>query len=421
MKKALIVLLIGLAVWSAKAEYYLYWNYEVPDTVTDVTFTYAKLAAYTSGDYYTPVGYLTVGDTTSDMIAAYGITASQLTGTSVSEVYFAMGSYNSNAYSFRVELFDSGNNFVGRSDAYDYATVSGSIYSDMSIGGMVPLSMGGYSAVPEPTSGMMLLLGMGLLALKRKRREEAANRGKSIRVKPLALMAFMLTALTCFGAANDLIIAFSTPGVDKYSDGTTVLDGERYALVWAANGKTFGGIKADGTAVDAADKVIAIAPVAKDGRCPLTIFEINASFAKALEGGSYSLYLLDTRTSAAELAATVGGKPETVNRLGLVASASESADGSALTMTAAGAVALGTVGVYTEIESPRITTMKLNGAKIELTVEGMSGAADYFVVPGAKVGEFGEALEVKPEGNVFTVDAAGDAKFFKVIGVRKFE
>ena len=34
-----------------------------------------------------------------------------------------------------------------------------------------------------------------------------------------------------FGAANDTILVFSTKGPDTYADGTSVLDGERYALV----------------------------------------------------------------------------------------------------------------------------------------------------------------------------------------------
>ena len=42
-----------------------------------------------------------------------------------------------------------------------------------------------------------------------------------------------------FGAANDTILTFSTQGPDTYGDGSTVLDGERYALVWVKDGTAF--------------------------------------------------------------------------------------------------------------------------------------------------------------------------------------
>ena len=48
--------------------------------------------------------------------------------------------------------------------------------------------------------------------------------------------------------AGDLLISFSTPGPDKYADGTQVLDGEYYSLVYTkADGSqevvlNFGGI-----------------------------------------------------------------------------------------------------------------------------------------------------------------------------------
>ena len=39
----------------------------------------------------------------------------------------------------------------------------------------------------------------------------------------------------------------SATGVSLFADGTTVLDGECYALVWTADGATFGGIAAEVT------------------------------------------------------------------------------------------------------------------------------------------------------------------------------
>ncbi|MBQ0033450.1 MAG: hypothetical protein KBT68_11720, partial [bacterium] len=57
----------------------------------------------------------------------------------------------------------------------------------------------------------------------------------------------------------------------------------------------FGGIDADGKAVP--PSVVALkAPVAKDGKCPQVLFEIDEGYAKAnYPGGTWGVYLLDTR------------------------------------------------------------------------------------------------------------------------------
>lgn len=63
--------------------------------------------------------------------------------------------------------------------------------------------------------------------------------GKPVTVAPLFNAA---AAGLCFGDASNLLVTFSTPGPDRYADGSTVRDGERYALVYVRG--TFGGIAA---------------------------------------------------------------------------------------------------------------------------------------------------------------------------------
>ena len=247
-------------------------------------------------------------------------------------------------------------------------------------------------------------------------------------MKKTLLGMLTVAAGLCFGAANDTVITFSTPGPDTYSDGSTVLDGECYALVWTKDGATFGGLTADCKPVAATDKVVLIAPAAKGGRCPTTVFEINAKYAERhLKGGTYAVYLLDTRVSKTQLAKVVKGVPESVNSFGAT---TFDENGKVIRLAASGlgnaavpsaAVALGEVGVLSVIERPVITAMKVDGATVSITVSGMSGAADYFVVPGKGPGKFAEALSVRPEGDTFTFDKPDDAAFFKVIGTRKFE
>ena len=247
-------------------------------------------------------------------------------------------------------------------------------------------------------------------------------------MKFFILHASFFMAATLLAAANDTLLTFSTPGPDMYRDGTKVLDNECYALVWTQNGSTFGGLAADCQPLLATDRVVAVAPVAKNGRCPTTIFEIDAAYAKTFANGTFALYLLDTRVTKTSLAKLVNGLPVALNSYGVIAGKAEGAGtGTTLSsgidnsMTAAAAVKLGEVGVYTEVGNPVITAIKVEGAKISLEVSGMSPVADYFVVPGATPTDFKPAVETKNENGTLVIDDAGDNKFFKVIGVRKFE
>ena len=129
----------------------------------------------------------------------------------------------------------------------------------------------------------------------------------------------VLCAVAAVAAEGDAWLSFGTAGPDAYADGAPVLDGESYALVWTAN-ETFGGLAADGSPAVAGDRLIVSAPLAKDGRCPETLFQISRKTAEALAEGTYGIVLLDTRVASAggatNLAPRVGGKPTMLNGWG---------------------------------------------------------------------------------------------------------
>ena len=238
-------------------------------------------------------------------------------------------------------------------------------------------------------------------------------------------------AVASFAAVDDTLISFSTPGPDKYADGTDVLPGECYALVWSADG-LFEGIKADGTTVEPADKVVLVAQNAKQGPngtyCPPLLFQVEAELAKTLEKGVYAVYLLDTRVVAADGAVAVGGVDENgalkaVNSYGSVSGDTTAAAGTA-SITTAKTTAVGGASVATlvEVEAPVITAIKPNGTKITISTSGLSPVVDYKVVTGAKPGEVATELDAKADANGnFTFEKPANGAFFKVIGVRKFE
>lgn len=242
-------------------------------------------------------------------------------------------------------------------------------------------------------------------------------------MKKLLFSVAAVAGLASMGAMNDALLTFSTQGPDKYADGTTVLDGECYALVWTADGN-FDGIKADGAPVDPADEIVLVAPLAKNGACPNVLFQIDAKKADALAGGSYGVYLLDTRIKTDDgsvvLADLKDGKPGAANGSAVVSDAA-SAKSSEQGSLAVAATAVGGASVTAEsiIDVPKITGIKVDGATIKVTVAGMSPVATYKVVAGEKPGEIKTQLDAKAKGDTFEF-AKPEGQFFKVIGVRNF-
>ena len=135
--------------------------------------------------------------------------------------------------------------------------------------------------------------------------------------KIVSLICLLMTAVA-FSGMDDKVLRFSTPGPDRYADGSRVLDGECYALVWSPKGSAFAGFNADGTAVSANDRVVLAAPLAKDGKCRDAIFQIPAAEYEELKGGEWAVCLVDTRNVYGVPAGVLDGKPLRVNRWGLV-------------------------------------------------------------------------------------------------------
>ena len=142
---------------------YLYW--QVAPTADAPVFTYASLA-YGAGGSDTAIGYLTIGDTGCRMLEG-----NKSEGTAA--VYSQLGN-EPTAYSYWVELYtyaDSELTLVGKSKnavSYDDFSANGAIYREMATSGITPYSFSGFTAVPEPTSAVLILLGLAGLALRHK-------------------------------------------------------------------------------------------------------------------------------------------------------------------------------------------------------------------------------------------------------------
>ena len=250
---------------------------------------------------------------------------------------------------------------------------------------------------------------------------------------------------TAFAGIEDKVLRFSTPGVDRYADGSVVADGECYALVWSPAGKSFSGFNADGTPVSSRDYVVLAAPLAKGGRCRDVIFQIPAAEFAALEGGEWTVCLVDTRNQYGVPAGVQDGLPLRVNRWGAVnggvklepsdasdamaASPRLAAGGTRFAASAASTAGGGTVqpvranilsAVPPNLAPPRITDIEVADGEVWLAVDGTVPYLNYTIVSGEtpdnlKTDYFSEVVEGDGDSEIAigTVRSA-KRRFFKV-------
>jgi len=147
----------------AAADSYIYWMVDDAkysyNPSESVSFKYATISV-DGGETYLSL-YDTAGNVTGK-----GLLANQdgSPGTSTGSAYAGLFD-DTSAVSFLVELWMDSSTKVGW-QTYSMDMVAGSIFKGTEGGGGSPLRV--TSVVPEPTSGLLLLLGVAGLALKRK-------------------------------------------------------------------------------------------------------------------------------------------------------------------------------------------------------------------------------------------------------------
>lgn len=215
----------------------------------------------------------------------------------------------------------------------------------------------------------------------------------------VVMLAFAVLPNVSLASNQDKIARFSTSGIDCYADGTAVVDGECYALVWSPKGSTFAGFSADGTTVSSADRVVLAAPLAVNGRCRDSLFQIPAATYKELDGGEWAVCLVDTRLANGVPAGVEANAPRRVNRWGAVSSTvkiSSASDTSVASAPAAArrllAAARGGTGVratrLSEVpesaRSPRITAFEVADGMARLTVADTVPYLTYTLSSGSR-------------------------------------
>ena len=169
MKK--VSLLFALLITSLIRADVLLWqvNSEITDSATGegIDYSYAKIMQTAGTSASSGVAMANkVGDFADDVYAIDPTTFNYAT------VGAVLGAGSTESY-FYIELYDAQNNVVGQSQVVHYDDMSNFITSavDLSVnfGNMNKWGGGTFSAVPEPTSGLLFLVGAALVGLRRRK------------------------------------------------------------------------------------------------------------------------------------------------------------------------------------------------------------------------------------------------------------
>ena len=230
----------------------------------------------------------------------------------------------------------------------------------------------------------------------------------------LVAALLLLVSGSAFAGVVDKVLVFSTPGVDRYADGSPVLDGECYALVWSP-----------------ADRVVLAAPLAQGGRCPECLFQVPAEEAAPLEGGTWSVCLVDTRTAAGVPAGAANGVPRRVNRWAAVKGGVKVSDASGLLAAPAaanaptrgadaGVRASALSSVPEGTPAPTIVDMAVEDGVAAFAVADTVSFLTYTVESSETLGDFSkDKYADKVDGNAtaeitLATDAPGETRFFRI-------
>lgn len=267
--------------------------------------------------------------------------------------------------------------------------------------------------------------------------------------KAIAILALGVAAFVARGGdESDWRGTFTTIPPDLYSDGSRVIEGEEYILVWQKNGTTFKGFREDGSLVD---NVNSIRMNEKTWRatcddpaqgCYLDYWTITIPSSYTTTG-TFSLYVLDTRrfsghqydadgnllsvttnlTVAAEGGRSIQGYAE-VAALATVSTSSTLIEG-----TTVGKTYLLSTLDNAMIEAPVITDMRFDGDYVVLTVTSTHSKVTYDAVGSENISTAvrgaAETSSVSPVSGAATSkgtieirlkrDWAAKSQFFRII------
>lgn len=228
--------------------------------------------------------------------------------------------------------------------------------------------------------------------------------------KTIAAICAFASAVAVAGM-NDLLISFSTPGPDKYADGSEVQVGECYSLV---------GTKADGT-----QDVVLNYQTKLAGKCSQVVYMVDEVTAAKYTG--WGIYLVDTRDFAKDgkpAGLDDKGQPKVKNVQAPVAASVASSGSQFASATVKEGVAAGAYDLAAaDVPQPEVTGIKIVGANVVVTVANTRPFVGYTLVSGKDTTNFSipaaEGVNGDLSGEIELVAPKKDgAQFFKVSTVK---
>ena len=228
--------------------------------------------------------------------------------------------------------------------------------------------------------------------------------------KTIAAICAFASAVAVAGM-NDLLISFSTPGPDKYADGTDVQVGECYSLV---------GTKADGS-----QDIVLNYQTKLAGKCSSVVYMVDE--VTAAKYTKWDIYLTDPRDFAKDgkpAGLDDKGQPKVKNVQAPVAASVASSGSQFASATVKEGVAAGAYDLAAaEVPQPEVKGIKIVGANVVVTVANTRPFVGYTLVSGKDTTNFSIPAATGTNG-----DLAGDieliapkkdgAQFFKVSTVK---
>lgn len=177
MKRILLLaamLVMSFCVKGGDEGLYFYWMIDqTKEEASPESFYYAMISV--TGDDVPDDTYLGTGGYTLVFPSGESIIPDTQLGTTTEAVYSSLAGlaeYDLSALSFAVELYSEDDKLIGTSEGVRYADLlnGGYIYRDMWTTTEMPYVF--TVSVPEPSGGLLVLLGLGALALRRKKEVE---------------------------------------------------------------------------------------------------------------------------------------------------------------------------------------------------------------------------------------------------------
>lgn len=159
MKKTIKVMAFAVTLLlcgAAQAEDWLWWMIYQAEQEDPITFDYAKVKL--------------VGSEPGEFLAVAGDAPNTEFWSLDSKGLEAFAVYTGSATSsYVIELYLNDSLYALSSQEYSYADMEEYIFDKSSIPqSMTPLTVSGFHVVPEPTGGLLVLLGLACLGLRRK-------------------------------------------------------------------------------------------------------------------------------------------------------------------------------------------------------------------------------------------------------------